>query len=323
MTKASSTTRGATTSAGRAVEPVVAPPERNRVSQWRRRVAFTLFVSPALVAVGVTLLFPIGYNIWLSFRRYNLASPYLGNRFVGLHNYLTTIRSPDFWNALQNTGIVTAACLLIEVPVGLALAMAVNRRLRGHRLFQFVFLLPLLVVPVVAAFMWRFIFQYDGVANYVLGLVNLGPVNWAGQSTGLLTIIVAVTWQNTPFTFIVCLAGLQSVDPSLIDAAHIDGASPMKRLWHIILPLMRPFLLIILSIRTMDLLRVFDVGYILTGGGPGRTTELLSQLAYTNSFTYFDLGTGSAISIIQTVLIIICLAAFFVLFNEGGEHEAR
>lgn len=305
------------------VEPP-GPPVRGRPGTWSRRLAVALFVSPAVIVVAATLLFPIGYNVWLSFRRYNLASPYLGNKFIGLHNYLATISSPFFWNALKNTAIVTSASLLIELPIGLALALAANRRLRGHRFFQFVFLLPLLLVPAVAAFMWRFIFQYDGLANYLLGLVHLGPFNWAGTTTGLITIIVVVTWQNTPFAFVMFLAGLQSLDPELLDAAHVDGAGPIQRLARITLPLMRPFILIVLSIRTMDLLRVFDEGYILTGGGPGRTTELLSQLAYTNSFQFFDLGAGSAISIIQTVLIVVCLAVYFaVLSPKGVDHEVR
>jgi multiple sugar transport system permease protein len=287
-------------------------------------LAVALFVSPALIVTVATLVFPIAYNIWLSFRRYNLASPYLGNKFVGLHNYIATISGPFFWNALENTAVVTVASLLIELPMGLALALAVNRRLRGHRLFQFVFLLPLLLVPAVAAFMWRFIFQYDGLANYLLGLVDLGRHNWAGTTTGLITIVVVVTWQNTPFAFVMFLAGLQSIDPALTDAANVDGAGPVQRLARITLPLMRPVLLVILSIRTMDLLRVFDEGYILTGGGPGRSTELLSQLAYTNSFQFFDLGAGSAISILQTILIVICLAVYFaVLSPKGADHDVR
>jgi multiple sugar transport system permease protein len=286
-----------------------------------RRLAALPFVLPALVTVGLTLLFPIGYNIWLSFHRYNLAQPYLGQSFLGLDNYLDAIRGEFFWNALKNSLLVTFGALMIELPVGYALALALNRRLRGHRFFQLVFLLPLLLVPAVAAFMWRFIFQFDGIANYTLTSFGLDPVNWTSTTTGMITIIIVVTWQNTPFAMIVLLAGLQSVDPSLIDAAQVDGANALQRFRHVVFPLMKPFLLIVVSIRTMDLLRVFDEGYVLTGGGPGRTTELLSQLVYTQSFTYFDLGAGSALSIIQTILIVGFLVFYFAILSPREEHR--
>jgi ABC-type sugar transport system permease subunit len=270
-------------------------------------------------------MFPIGYNIWLSFHSYNLASPYLGKPFVGLDNFTGAFSNEYFWNALKNTLVVTFAGLAIELPVGYALAASLNRRLRGHRFFQLVFLLPLLLVPAVAAFMWRFIFQYDGLANASLDLIGVGPFDWTSTSLGLVTIIIVVTWQNTPFAMIVLLAGLQSVDPDLVRAADVDGAGPVQRFRYIILPLMRPFLLIVISIRTMDLLRVFDEGYILTGGGPGRSTEMFSQLVYTESFTYFDLGVGSALSILQTALIVAFLTFYFAVLSprEGRTRVGR
>ena len=286
----------------------------------RTRLTALLFGLGALVVVCFTLVFPIAYNVWLSLHRYNMAQPYLGRSFVGLDNYLVAFRSEFFWNSLRNTLIVTFGSLLVEVPVGYALALALNRRLRGHRFFQFVFLLPLLLVPAVTAFMWRFLFQFDGVANYLLGLVHLGPFNWTSSSAGLFTIVVVVTWENTPFAMIVLLAGLQSIEPSLLDAAHVDGAHALQRFRYIVFPLMKPFLLIVLAIRTMDLLRVFDEGYVLTGGGPGRSTELLSQLVYTNSFTFFDIGKGSALSIIQTLIIVAFLVVYFVILSPRGEH---
>lgn len=311
--------------AGADVHEPLAPARRERRSRRhnRTRIAAAAFALPALLVIVATLLFPIVYNLWLSFHRYNIAQPYLGHRFLGLSNYLDAIHSEFFWNALRNTALVTFGGLLIEIPIGFALALSLNRRLRGHRFFQFVFILPLLLVPAVAATMWRFIFQYDGLANSILQLLHLHPVNWATTSLGLVTIIVVVTWQNTPFSMIVMLAGLQSLDPSLMDAAHVDGAGPWQRFRYVMFPLLKPFLLIVLSIRTMDLLRVFDEGYVLTGGGPGRSTELLSQLVYTNSFQFFDVGRGSAISVIQTLIIIAVLAVYFAFLSPRGGHLDR
>jgi multiple sugar transport system permease protein len=286
----------------------------------RRRLLALLFIGPALVVIGAVLGYPIVYNFWLSLHSLNLTQLYLGEHFVGLDNYLDAIRSPYFWNALENSLTVTFVGLALEISIGFALALALHRRRRGRRALQLVYLLPLLLVPAVVAFMWRFMFQFDGIVNYLLHFVGLGPFNWTTTLGGMITIIVVVTWENTPFSFIVLLAGLQSVDPDLEAAALVDGAGPWQRLRYVVLPLMKPFLLLILAIRTMDLLRVFDEGYVLTAGGPGRSTELLSQLVYTNSFTYFDIGHGAALSFIQTLLTIGFLVVYFFVLHPREER---
>jgi multiple sugar transport system permease protein len=279
-----------------------------------------LFMAPAFIAIFATLIYPLAYNAWLSLHRFNLTRLYEGQRFVGLNNYLTALGDPNLWNALKNSLLLTFGGLLIEIPVGFALALALSQRVRGRRFFQFAILLPLLLVPAVAGFMWRFIFQYEGVGNFVLETLGLGRVDWSTTEMGLLSVIILVTWQNTPFALIVLLAGLQSIDPDIDAAAQIDGAGLGRRLWHITLPLMKPFILLVLVIRTMDLLRVFDEGYILTGGGPGRTTETLSQLVYTNTFTFFEIGRGATLSIIQTAIIVLFVVGYFLVLHRGSDR---
>lgn len=284
----------------------------------RRQLLALVFMSPALTVIGLTLVFPLVYNLWLSLHSFNLTRLYEGQLFVGPSNYIEALSSEYFWNALRNSAIITAGGLLLEIPIGFLLALAVHRRIRARRFFQFAFLLPLLLVPAVVAFMWRFMFQYDGIINYVLQTAGLGGVDWSTAEMGILSVIIVVTWQNAPFAFVVLLAGLQSLNPELEEAAAIDGAGYWQRFWHITLPLTRPFLVLVLTIRTMDLLRVFDEGYVLTRGGPGRSTETLSQLVYTNTFTYFDIGRGAALSLIQTVIIVGFIAAYFVFLHRGG-----
>jgi len=236
----------------------------------------------------------------------------MGFRFVGFDNYLATLKDPYFWNGLRNSVAVTVGCLLLELPIGMGLALLLNRRIRGRSFFRFVFILPLLLIPAVTAYMWRFMFQYDGIINYVLHSVYLGPVNWSTTIAGLISVIISVVWQNAPFSFIIFLAGLQSIDPEIWAAAKIDGAGPIARFTHVTLPLMRPFILVVLVIRTMDLLRLFDEGYILTGGAPARETETLSQLAYTNTFTFFEIGRGSAITVLEAIIVVAAILFIFM-----------
>lgn len=274
-------------------------------------------MGPALLVIVGTLIFPLIYNLWLSLHSFNLTRLYEGQHFVGVRNYVEALNGEFFWNALKNSLIITGGGLLLEIPIGFLLALAIHRRVRGRRFFQFAFLLPLLLVPAVVAFMWRFMFQYDGVINYLLDVSGLGRIDWSTAQTGLLSIIIVVTWQNAPFAFIVLLSGLQSLNPELEEAAAIDGAGYWQRFWYVTVPLMKPFLVLVLTIRTMDLFRVFDEGFVLTRGGPGRSTETLSQLVYTNTFTYFDIGRGATLSLIQTAIIIAFVAAYFTLLQRG------
>jgi multiple sugar transport system permease protein len=270
------------------------------------------FLAPALITLAATFLYPLAYNLWLSVQSYNLAEVYLGIRFVGLDNFVVELRDPYFWSALGNSLVITIGCLAFELPIGMALAMALHRGVRGRGVFRVVFILPLLLIPSVTAYMWRFMFQYDGIINYLLGLAHIGAVNWSTTTAGLMSVVIVVVWQNAAFSFIIFLAGLQSVDPELWAAAKVDGAGPAQRFIHVTLPLMRPFILVVLVIRTMDLLRLFDEGYVLTGGAPARATETLSQLVYTDTFTLFDIGQGSAVTVMQGLIVSASVLVIFV-----------
>jgi multiple sugar transport system permease protein len=277
-------------------------------------------MAPAVVAIAATLVFPIVYNVWLSLHRFNLTRLYEGQRFIGLDNYIEALTSEHFHGALRNTLLILGGTLAIEVTVGFGLALLLNRFIAGRRFFQIVFLLPLLLVPAVVGYMWRFMLQYDGIVNYLLSLVGLPAVDWSTTEMGLLSVIVMVAWQNTPFALIIFLAALQSIDPEVDAAAQIDGAASWQRIRHITVPLIKPFILLVLVIRTMDLLRLFDEGYVLTRGGPGRTTETLSQLVYTNSFTFFDIGRGASLSLIQAGIIVAFIIGYFLILHRGSQR---
>jgi ABC-type sugar transport system permease subunit len=301
-----------------------ANPSRHRAPisiSTRKTLMGMLFIAPALFMLAATFFYPLAYNFWLSLRSYNLAELYLGNRFIALSNYLEILKDPYFWNALRNSMLLTLTCLALELPIGMALALILQEKVRGHSIFRFIFILPLLLIPSVTAYMWRFMFQYDGIVNYVLGLAHVGAVNWTTTTTGLMSVVIAVVWQNAPFSFIIFLAGLQTIDPELWAAAKIDGANAFRRFVHVTLPLMTPFVLVVLVIRSMDLLRLFDEGFVLTGGAPARETETLSQLVYTDTFVFFNIGRGSALAIAEG--IIVAGAVLFIYLTPGLHRNVR
>jgi multiple sugar transport system permease protein len=284
-----------------------------RLSSFRPSPRFTsaaVFVGPAVVFLGLVLVYPIAYSIWTSLHIYNLAELYLGEPFVGLQNYAQALSDPYFYHGILVSIIITLGNLLIELPLGFLLALAINRRFRGASFFRVLFTLPVLLTPVAVALTWRFMFQYTGIWNYLLSLIHLGPLDWSSTTLGLLQIIIVVAWENTAFAFIVFLAGLQTMPSEIVDAAQTDGAGSLQLLRRITLPMMRPFIFLVLLIRLMDLLRLFDEGFILTGGGPARSTETLSMLNYTNMFTFGDIGYGSALSTLQLLIILAFMFAY-------------
>lgn len=269
----------------------------------RKSLIGVLFIAPALITLAATFVYPLAYNLWLSLHSYNLAEVYRGIQFVGLRNYAEILQDPYFWNAFRNSALLTLTCLALELPIGMVLALILQERVKGHSVFRFTFILPLLLIPSVTAYMWRFMFQYDGIVNYLLGLAHIGAINWTTTTTGLISVAITVVWQNAPFSFIIFLAGLQTIDPDIWAAARVDGASAFRRFIHVTLPLMRPFILVVLVIRSMDVLRVFDEGFVLTGGAPARETETLSQLVYTDTFVFFDIGRGSTLAILEGAIV--------------------
>jgi len=279
-------------------------------------------LAPAAITIFVVVLVPLAYALRDSLYRINISMLYQGEKFLGLGNYLQALRDPDFYNSLVVTTVITVIGVAIELVLGLLLALLLNRplesvRFRGKRVFRTLVILPVILPPVVVGLMWRFMFQYTGVINFILISLGLKSVDWTTQVTGVITIITTVVWQNVPFSFLLILAGLQSVPVDLIESSMVDGASGARRLFHIYLPLIKPIIFLILTIRTMDAFRTFDEAFILTGGGPGRSTETVSLFIYRNSFSFFDVGYGSALSILLLLLLMIITVFYMRLIYAG------
>lgn len=285
-----------------------------------RRFAWML-VAPALATVAGVAIFPLAWTIWESLHRHDLRMPWLGRPFVGLANYGEILADRRFWEALGHTALFTAASVTLEILLGLGLALAMNRAFRGRGLVRAAVLVPWAIPTVVAALLWRFLFDSQaGIVNALLA----EPIVWFNRAaTAWVPVILADVWKTTPFVALLLLAGLQNIDPAVYEAAEVDGAGAWRRLWNVTLPLLKPALLVALIFRTLDAFRVFDLVYVLTGGGPGTATEPIALYTFNTFFANLRFGYGAALSVI-VFLVTFLLAMLYVRglgVSLGGEER--
>jgi trehalose/maltose transport system permease protein len=266
-----------------------------------------LLCAPAVIVMVAVTAYPIGYAVYLSLLRYNLAFPNLV-KFVGLSNYGAVLSSPYWWHSLWVTLAITIISVAIELVLGMLLALLMHRTIFGRGTVRTSALIPYGIVTVAAAYSWQF--AWTPSTGYLSALFgNSAPL--ASTVPAIGTIILAEVWKTTPFMALLLLAGLALVPEDLQKAAKVDGATAWQRFTRITLPLMKPAILVALLFRTLDAFRIFDNIYILTSGGNG--TYSVSILGYDNLFNALNLGVGSAISI----LIFICVAIIAFLFIKG------
>jgi ABC-type sugar transport system permease subunit len=262
-----------------------------------RRLAAAL-MAPALGAVLVVAIFPLGWTIWESLHGHDLRMPWLGRPFVGAANYVTLAHDARFWGALAHTALFVVITVTLELVLGLALALGLDSLRRGRGAARVLLLLPWAVPTVVAALVWRFMFEgRTGLASSLLVRAGLleKPVTWlVGERTAWIPLILADVWKTTPFVALLLLAGLQAIPRDLHDAARLDGAGAWRRFIAITLPLLAPALLVAGLFRTLDALRVFDLAYVLTNGGPGTATESISLYTFDQLLQNLRFGLGSA-----------------------------
>ncbi len=293
--------------------PVPGVPMRG-VEAAERRLGWKL-VAPALAVILLIALFPLGWTAWESLHLHDLRMPWRGRPFVGLGNYAQIAGDARFWFALLHTTFFTIASIALELVLGLFLALAMNRAFRGRGLVRAAVLVPWAIPTVVSALLWRFLFDAQaGIANAVLVSVGVldHPLVWFVHAwSAWIPVILADVWKTTPFVALLLLAGLQNIDASLYEAAAVDGADAWWQLRRITLPLLKPALLVVLIFRTLDAFRVFDLIYVLTGGGPGTSTEPLALYTFTALLQNLEFGYGSALSIV-VFAITFGLALFYL-----------
>ena len=271
---------------------------------WRRQLYPYRFLTPILVVVGAVLVFPLLYVFRLSFFSYSLSR---GLHFIGWDNYIAIAKDKVFQVALKNTFAYTAAAISVELVLGFVLANVLNREFKGRDLVRGFLLIPMLASPIVSGIMWRFMYNPDfGIINYFFKSLGLPTFVWTGNpSTALLSCIVVDIWQYTSFVMLLLLAGLQSIPREQYEAAMMDGASSWQQLRYITIPWLRPMILVVLLMRTMDSVKVFDQVYALTGGGPGISSLTVGVYAYYKGFRSFSLGYASAVSWVLALITLV------------------
>ncbi len=261
------------------------------------------FTVPTWIFLFLTILIPFIYGIYISFLNINLAS-FLPASFIGFDNYLNVLRAPETWSTFQITLVITVFGLLVQIPLGIILALALHENLRGTKIFRSILITPMLLTPVAVGLTYRFMFDTDlGVVNWMLGLLNIEKVNWLGsQTSALFAIIIVDSWQSIPFVMLLVLAALTAISPSLYEAARVDGASSSQIFRNLTLPLITPTLLVITMIKIMDFLKLFDTLFILTRGGPGNATTTLGLWTYKTGFIFLELSRAAALGVIVAII---------------------
>jgi multiple sugar transport system permease protein len=284
--------------------------ERRRLSEATRaeRRFGWMLCAPAVIVMAVVAFYPIAYAIYLSLQRYDFRFPKL-THFVGLSNYGVVLSSGAWWQAFVVTVIITVVTVAVELVLGMALALLLHRTPIWRAMVRTSILIPYGIVTVAAAFSWQFAWT-PGV-GYLANLLPAGSAPLTSQAQAIGLICLAEIWKTTPFMTLLLLAGLSLVPEDLLKAAKVDGATAWQRFTQIMLPLMKPAILVALLFRTLDAFRIFDNIFILTRGNNG--TGSVSILGYDNLFTALNLGIGSTIS----VLIFICVAIIAFIFIKG------
>ena len=254
-----------------------------------------VFLAPALIALFGLLAYPLGYSLWLSLHRYNIVEP---ARYIGFRNYERILQDDRVWHSIRVTFAFAIPVFVLNLVLGFGLALLIHHKARAKAIWRVIFSLPILLTPIVIGLNWRVLMNYDfGVINYYLTSLGFERQLWfADANMAMPALIMVDTWQTTAFVILVMAAGLAALPEDLFEAATVDGASFWQQLWTLTIPLLKPLFLVIALFRSFELLRVFDIVYSLTRGGPGRATETLSFHIFTRTFEGWQLGYGAAVS---------------------------
>lgn len=289
------------------------------------RITPFLFLAPAVVILAFALMYPIGYMLYASFLDWNPSQRIGEANWVGLRNYIFLLNDPKFRESFSVTLIFAASVVSIEMILGVGLALLLDRNIRGMSLLRTLFILPMMIAPIVVGLMWRYMYHPTvGTFNRTLKWMGFDPIPWLSDANwSLMAVIIADIWQWTPFIFILALAALQSLPRSALEAARIDGANGWQQILHIKLPLMLPVLIITGLLRLIDAFKVLEVVLVLTNGGPGLSTEILSLRISRTASEFRELGVAAAMSNILLILLLVLTLAMFAFNKINETRQAR
>jgi multiple sugar transport system permease protein len=283
-----------------------------------------VYIGPAVLVMVVACLYPVVSAFKLGFYDWSLGTPWSSARWVGLSNFVAVLGNARVWSSLQTTLLFAALCVSAEMLLGIALALALERPVRGVALFRSMFILPMMIAPVAVGLTWRYLFDAQfGLINAVLGALGFAAKSWLAEpGLAFSAIVIADIWQWTPFVFIMIAAALANVDSSVLEASHIDGATWWQMTLKVKLPMILPVIAITLMMRLIDAFRVLEVIYVLTFGGPGDSTEILALHIYKTAFVGQQLGGAAVISLLLLTVVMGLSWLALRLSNPLGNKSA-
>ncbi|MBQ8306474.1 MAG: sugar ABC transporter permease [Blautia sp.] len=264
-----------------------------------------LFMAPTIIVLLATTVFPLAYSLVISLFDWNLVKPDTKWKFVGLKNYIETLKNPGYLASLRITFIYVIAAVVLEVVLGILLALLAYQQVLGSRILRTVVISAMVISPVVVGTAWRLMYNPGyGLINYFLDRIGIGGYGFlADAKTVIPAILLADIWEWTPLVFLIVLSSLPNVSVDALEAAGIDGANAFQRFFYITLPSLKPSILLAVLMRTMDAFKQYDLIYAMTQGGPGVASQNVNILMYNTAFQYFNVSKASAMAVISVILI--------------------
>ncbi|MDR0784151.1 MAG: sugar ABC transporter permease [Propionibacteriaceae bacterium] len=309
------------------VRSAVEPPRsgQSAIAQWRRRHFPQLLISPSLLIILGVLIIPIIYSLVVSFAWLNPADRSLD--FVGLDNYQAMLTDQSYRKSMALTVLFTVITVILEMTLGIAIAMVLNRPFKGRGFLRGLMILPWALPGVVNAILWKWIFNANygplNAALFQLGVIDQYKV-WLGEPVSAFgAIVIASLWKETPYVILLTIAALATIPKDLYESAEIDGAGPWKAFWRITLPMIRPVVLVLLITKTIWTVQTYDLIYIMTAGGPQNATQFITLLVQRTAFKYQNFGTAAAMSYSVSMLCFFLTYLYIKVFMRGDDWSGK
>ena len=281
-----------------------------------------LFLLPALIILLLFLFFPLLWNLYISLHDVSILTIIKEWKFVGFENFNNIFEDPNFFNSLRVTLVFVIGTVILQFGIGLLIALLLNQQIRASGIFRTLFIIPWTVSTVITGFSFKFLFDDNfGIVNYGIEKLGIDSVQWFSDTAyAIWIIVIANTWYGTPFTILFLTAGLLSINPTLYEAAIVDGATKFRRFIHITLPLLKPFILTNLILVTVWTINFFDLQLIMTNGGPLFSTTTLSLYMYKQAFEFGYFSEGAAVGILLIIMNIAVAFAYLKVFTSRSKE---
>lgn len=282
------------------------------------------YLLPSLLTLVAIVIFPTIFLWYMSFTNYDLTMGWEQHKLIGIRNFMyLAFEDKDFWHSMKISLWFMVFTVVIEFVLGLAIALLFNRRIQGKRLWMSFLIIPMVITPTIISLIWKLMLNTEyGVLNYILSIFSIAKINWLGYENALWSVMMVDIWEWTPFVALILYAGLQSLPQEPYEAAVVDGGSPIQVFYYLTLPLLKPMILIALLLRSIDSLKIFDVVYGLTQGGPGNATELMSMHIYRIGFRHTNwIGRASANAIVLLFIVSLLTTILLRIMRRGTKEE--